>query len=144
MNEAQQMHDDLVNALLSLIPQTAYRDLRRLNRLSWAITGLCLTHTVRLGAWAQVLPSPAQSAASRERRFSRWLHNSAIYPQEWYLPVVQAALMDWPAQTRLSVATSHDGPHPFCAHPCLAFSIVVGRFLWHGELCVTGARKARF
>ena len=75
MNEAQhQMHDELVNALLSLIPRTAYRDLRRLNTLTWAITGLCLTHTVRLGAWAQ-LPSRAQSAASRERRFSRWLHN---------------------------------------------------------------------
>ncbi len=113
MNEAQQMHDDLVNALLSLIPQTAYRDLRRLNTLAWAITGLCLTHTVRLGAWAQVLPSPAQSAASRERRFSRWLHNRAIHPQEWYLPVVQAALMDWPAQTRLYVALDTTALTPF-------------------------------
>src|SRR6266566_7246293 len=57
------------------------------------MTGLCLTHTVRLGAWAQVLPSGTQSAASRERRFSRWLHHPAIHPLQWYLPVVQAALV---------------------------------------------------
>ena len=113
MNEAQQMHDDLVKALLSLIPQTAYRDLRRLNTLAWAITGLCLTHTVRLGAWAQVLPSCAQSAASRERRFSRWLHNRAIHPQEWYLPVVEAALVDWPVDSRLYVALDTTALTPF-------------------------------
>jgi hypothetical protein len=70
MNEAQQMHDELVNARLSIIPRTTYQDLRRLNMLAWAITGLCLTQTVRLGAWAQVLPICTQSAASRERRFS--------------------------------------------------------------------------
>ncbi len=104
MNEAELLHDELVNALLPIIPRTAYQDLRRLNTLTWAMTGLCLTHTVCLGAWAQVLPSPAQSAASRERRFSRWLHHPAIHPPQWYLPVVQAALLNWPVQTRLYVA----------------------------------------
>ncbi len=114
MNETQhQMHDDLLHALLSLIPQTVYRDLRRLNTLAWAITGLCLTHTVRLGAWAQVLPNGAQSAASRERRFSRWLHTRAIHPQEWYLPVVEAALVDWPVDSRLSVALDTTALTPF-------------------------------
>ena len=113
MNEAKPMHDGLVNARLSLIPRTAYRDLRRLNTLAWAITGLCLTHTVHLGAWAQVLPGRAQSAASRERRFSRWLHHPGIHPQEWYLPVVQAALVDWPAQTRLYVALDTTALTPF-------------------------------
>jgi hypothetical protein len=104
MNEIEPWHDELVNALLPIIPRTTYQDLRRLNTLAWAITGLCLTNTVRLGAWAQVLPSGAQSATSRERRFSRWLHHPAIHPPQWYLPVVQAALLDWPAQTRLYVA----------------------------------------
>lgn len=113
MNAAQQMHDDLVSTLLPLIPQTVYRDLRRLNTLAWAITGLCLTHTVRLGAWAQALPSPAQSAASRERRFSRWLHNRAISPNAWYPPVIQAALRNWPAQTRLYVALDTTALTPF-------------------------------
>jgi hypothetical protein len=113
MNEAKPMHDELVNALLPIIPRTTYQDLRRLSTRAWATTGLCLTHTVRLGAWAQVLPSGAQSAASRERRFSRWLHHPAIHPPQWYLPVVQAALLDWPAQTRLYVALDTTALTPF-------------------------------
>jgi len=47
MNEACQMHDDLLKVLLPLIPRTAYQDIRRLSTLAWAMTGLCLTHTVR-------------------------------------------------------------------------------------------------
>ncbi len=42
MNEAHQMHDDLLNALLPIIPRTAYQDIRRLNTLVWAIVGLSL------------------------------------------------------------------------------------------------------
>jgi hypothetical protein len=40
MNEAKQMHDDLLNAFLPIIPRTVYRDIRRLNTLVWAIVGL--------------------------------------------------------------------------------------------------------
>ncbi len=118
MNEAQQMHDELMNALLPIIPQTTYQDLRRLNTLAWAITGLCLTHTVRLGAWAQVLPSRAQPAASRERRFSRWLHHPAIDPPQWYLPVVQAAASGLARADTPVCRIGYDGPSPFCAHSC--------------------------
>ncbi len=50
MNEAKQMHDDLLNELLLIIPRTAYQDIRRLSTLAWALTGLCLTHAVRLSA----------------------------------------------------------------------------------------------
>ena len=113
MNEAQQMHDELVNALLPIIPRTIYQDLRRLNRLSWAITGLCLTHTVRLGAWAQVLESRAKSAASRERRFSRWLHHPAIRPQQWYAPILRRALSDWSRNARVYVALDTTALTPF-------------------------------
>jgi len=104
MNEAHQMYDDLLEALEPILPRTVYQDVRRVRRLSWAITGLCLTHTVRLGAWAQVTQGRAQYAASRVRRFSRWLHHPAIHPQEWYTPVLQAALIDWPVGSRLSIA----------------------------------------
>ena len=58
MNEAQPMHDALLNALLPINPRTVYQDIRRLNTLVWAIVGLCLTHTVRLGAWAEVADQP--------------------------------------------------------------------------------------
>ena len=113
MSEAKQLHDDLLNALLPLIPRRAYQDMHRLNTLVWAVTGLCLTHTVRLGAWAEILESRAQYAASRVRRFSRWLHHPAIHPHEWYLPVVQAALVDWPVDQRLYVALDTTALTPF-------------------------------
>jgi len=113
MNEAHQMHHDLLPALLPIIPRTTYQDIRRLNTLVWAVVGLCLTHTVRLSAWAEVLESPAQYAASRERRFSRWLHHRSIGPSDWYRPVIQAVLTDWPADQRLFVALDTTALTPF-------------------------------
>ena len=76
------MHDDLLNALLPIIPRTTYQDIRRLNTLVWAIVGLSLTHSVRLGAWAEMLEGRAQYAASRVRRFSGWLHHPALSPPQ--------------------------------------------------------------
>jgi hypothetical protein len=113
MNEAQRMHDDLLYVLLPIIPRTVYQDVRRLNTLVWAVVGLCLTHTVRLDAWAEVTPGRAQYAASRVRRFARWLHHPAIAPPQWYRPVLQAALVDWPLDHRLSVALDTTALTPF-------------------------------
>ena len=85
MNEARQMHDDLLKAVLPIIPRTVYQDVRRLNTLVWAMVGLCLTHTVRLSAWAEVTQRRAKSAASRIRRFAalcfiilQFIHTSGI------------------------------------------------------------------
>jgi hypothetical protein len=58
MNEAHQMYDDLLEALEPILPRTVYHDVRRVRTLAWAITGLCLSHTVRLGAWTQVADQP--------------------------------------------------------------------------------------
>ena len=113
MNENQQLHTDLLHALLSIIPRTTYQDIRRLSRLSWAIVGLYLTHTVRLSAWADVTQSRAQYAASRVRRFSRWLHHPAISPPQWYEPLLQAALVDWPLDQRLYIALDTTALTPF-------------------------------
>ncbi len=113
MSEAKQLHDDLLNALLPLIPRRAYQDIHRLNTLVWAVIGLCLTHTVRLGAWAEILESRAQYAASRVRRFSRWLHHPAISPPQWYRPLLQAALVDWPLDQRLYIALDTTALTPF-------------------------------
>ena len=74
---------------------------------------------MRLGAWADVVESRAQYEALQVRRFARWLHHPAISPMQWYKPVLQAALVDWPAKTRLYVATSYDGPHALCPDPRL-------------------------
>ena len=113
MNEAHQMYDDLLEALSPILPRTVYQDVRRVRTLAWALTGVCLTHTVRLGAWAQVTQGRAQYAASRVRRFSRWLHHPAISPPQWYKPVLQAALVDWPLDQGLYVALETTALTPF-------------------------------
>jgi hypothetical protein len=122
MNEAKPMHNDLLNALLPIIPRTVYQDVRRLNTLVWAVVGLSLTHTVRLDAWAEVIQGRAQYAASRVRRFSRWLHHPAIDPPQWYRPVLQAALVDWPLDHRLYIALDTTALTPFVLiRACLVY-----------------------
>lgn len=113
MTEAHQMYEDLLKALSPILPRTVYQDVRRVRTLAWAVTGLCLTHTVRLGAWAEVTQSRAQYAASRVRRLARWLHHPAIDPQQWYQPVLQAALVDWPRASHLSIALDTTALTPF-------------------------------
>src|SRR5437867_1822406 len=113
MSEAKQLYRDLMNALLPILPRTIYGDIRRVANLVWALVGLCLTHTVRLEAWSEILESRAQYAASRVRRFARFLHNTAIDPHEWYKPFVQAVLKDWPADMQLYIALDTTALTPF-------------------------------
>ena len=113
MNEAHQIYDDFLEALEPILPRTIYQDVRRVRTLAWAITGVCLTQSVRLGAWAQVTQGRAQYAASRVRRFARWLHHPAISPPQWYQPVLQAALVDWPLDHRLCIALDTTALTPF-------------------------------
>ncbi len=113
MTESTQLHAEMLHALQRLIPKTTYHDPRRLDTLAWAITGLCLKQRVRLSAWAEVAPSRSQHAARRVRRFSRWLHHPAISPSDWYRPVIQAALVDWPPEKPLYVALDTTVLAPF-------------------------------
>ncbi len=113
MSEAKQLYDDLLSALSPLLPRMVYQDVRRVRTLAWAITGLCLLHSVRLSAWAEVAQSRTQNAARRVRRFSRWLHHPAIVPAQWYRPVIQAALSGWPVDQRLSLALDTTALTPF-------------------------------
>jgi len=75
------MYADLMNLLLPILPSTIYHDVRRVQTLAWALIGICMTQTVRLGAWAEVVDSRAQLASSRVRRFARWVHQGAISPR---------------------------------------------------------------
>jgi hypothetical protein len=88
MTDAKALHRDLMKALLTHIPRSVYHDIRRVVTLAWAIVGLCLTRTVRLTAWAEVVDGRATYAASRVRRFARWLHQRAIDPTLWYPPLL--------------------------------------------------------
>ena len=113
MNEAKQMHRDLMNAILPVLPRTIYGDIRRVVTLAWAVTGLCRKGTVRLSAWAEEVTSSARYAASRVRRFARWLHNPAIDPVKWYPPLLRASLIDWTPGSRAYVALDTTVLAPF-------------------------------
>jgi hypothetical protein len=104
MNQAKQMHRDLLNAILPILPRTIYQLIRRLLTLAWAVTGLCRKGSLRLAAWAEEVTSSADYAASRVRRFARLKHNPAIDPAKWYPRLVRAALSDWTPGTRAYVA----------------------------------------
>ena len=113
MNEAKEMYRDLMNALLPILPHNVYGDIRRVVNLVWAIVGVCLTQTVRIEAWGEILESRAKYAASRVRRFARFLHNRTIDPKAWYKPVIQSVLKDWPANSILSIALDTTALTPF-------------------------------
>jgi hypothetical protein len=113
MTDAKALHRDLMKALLTALPPTVYRDIRRVVTLAWAVVGLCLTRTVRLSAWAEVVDGHAQYAASRVRRFARWLHHAAIDPMTWYPPVLKATLRDWTPNSRVFVALDTTVLAPF-------------------------------
>src|SRR6059058_5964379 len=102
-----------MKALLTHIPRSTYHDIRRVVTLAWAIVGLCLTRTVRLTAWAEVVEGRAQYAASRVRRFARWLHHPAIDPTKWYPPILTATLRDWTPGSRVYVALDTTVLAPF-------------------------------
>lgn len=113
MDDTKQMQRALVTTLLTTLPRTVYHDIRRVITLAWAVTGLCVTRTVQLVAWAEVVTSAAHYAASRVRRFARWLHNPAIDPTTWYPPLLQVALADWQPGTRMYVALDTTVLAPF-------------------------------
>ncbi len=122
MSEAKELYDDILSALSPLLPRTVYQDVRRVRTLAWAITGLCLSHSVRLSGWAEVAQSRTQDAARRVRRFSRWLHHPAVVPAQWYRPVIQAALSGWPVDQRLFVALDTSALTPFVLiRACLVY-----------------------
>jgi len=113
MSDAKALHRDLMKALLTHLPRTIYGDIRRVVTLAWAVVGLCLTRTVRLSAWAEIVEGRATFAASRVRRFARWLHQPAIDPARWYPPLLKAALRDWTPETRWYVALDTTVLGPF-------------------------------
>src|SRR5262249_55553953 len=113
MTDAKALHRDLMKALLAHIPRTVYHDIRRVVTLAWAVVGLCLTRTVRLTAWAEIVEGRALFAASRVRRFARFLHHSAIDPSIWYPPLLKAALRDWTTRTHIYVALDTTVLAPF-------------------------------
>ena len=70
-----------------------FHDLRCLATFVWMVTGLVMSHTVHLGRWAAHRKIETQ-AASKERQFSRWLHNIKIDPLQIYRPMIAKVLLE--------------------------------------------------
>ena len=104
MTDAKALHRDLMKAKLPHLSRSIYGDIRRVVTLAWAIVGLCLTRTVRLTAWAEIVDGRAVYAARRVRRFARWLHQRAIDPTVWSPPLLKAARHDWTPELHCYVA----------------------------------------
>ncbi len=104
MTDSGQMFRTLMQAFVEHLPRSAWGDIRRLVVLAWAVIGLCLTKTVSLPGWGEVVESRATLAASYTRRFERWVDNDYVQVEALYAPLVRASLVDWPASERVYVA----------------------------------------
>jgi hypothetical protein len=71
-----------------------FHDIRTAATFGWALVGLLISETIHLNHWALFRPG-ATKVASKERQFSRWLHNDKIRPMLLYPQLVQHALQDW-------------------------------------------------
>jgi len=104
MTDSRQMFSTLMCTFVEHIPRSSWGDIRRLVTLAWAVVGLCLSKKVSLPGWGEAVESRAQQAASRTRRFRRWLDNPHVQVQPWYAPLVRAALRHWQAGRRVYLA----------------------------------------
>ncbi|NEO65362.1 MAG: transposase [Moorea sp. SIO4G2] len=86
----------LYDALVTLLGQSKeWADIRHLYTLVWMVMGLIHSGSVNLTKWTMYIHSRAVFAQSKQRRFSRWLHNPRINPQRLYRPLIQGALKGW-------------------------------------------------
>jgi hypothetical protein len=83
------------SSLMSVIqPELEGANVRNVETLTWALTGLLLQKTVSLPLWASCLPDESEAAA-REQRLRRWLNNPAVKVHLWYRPFITQALRSW-------------------------------------------------
>lgn len=81
-------------------------DMRNWITFGWTVVGLLLSGTVHLSKWA-IFREGEANASSKERQFSRWLHNDKVKPRGIYDNLAVAALMDWNEQiVHLALDTS--------------------------------------
>ena len=61
----------------------------------WMVIALIHTGEVNLTRWIPYIPCRGRWAQSKQRRLSRWLHNSRINVHRLYKILIQAVLADW-------------------------------------------------
>ena len=89
MSKASRLY---TSVLLLLNQSREWADLRHLYTLVWMVIGLIHSERINLTKWARYIQSRAKEAQSKQRRFSRWLHNPRINVQRLYSPLIQFAL----------------------------------------------------
>jgi len=103
MSQTLEMYQNLMNIFLAVIPKSVYGDRRRVDVFVWGVVALCMSKTVNLSGWAEVVVSRAVYADSHTRRFSRWLENSNFDTMSFYRPLLQETIADWPENQRYLV-----------------------------------------
>lgn len=93
-------HNTLFYNIMKFIRDThdGFHDLRVLVTFVWAIVGVIKSKKPHFSHWLAYRSGEAQ-AASKEKQFSRWLHNEKIRPMHIYQPLVNKILADWCAET---------------------------------------------
>ncbi|MEO1297507.1 MAG: hypothetical protein AAFW75_17320 [Cyanobacteria bacterium J06636_16] len=86
------LYDALEN-WLGQSPEWAH--LSHLKTCLWMVIALIHSGEVNLTRWLPHMPCQGQQAQSKQRRLSRWLHNSRINTHRLYKPLIQAALAGW-------------------------------------------------
>jgi hypothetical protein len=61
----------------------------------WMVMALLQRGEVSLTRWLPYIPCRGVQAQSKQRRLSRWLHNSRLNVHRLYKSLIQAALADW-------------------------------------------------
>jgi hypothetical protein len=91
MTESLQIYRTISGLLMNA--GVRFHDIRCQATFIWAVVGLILEQGIHLGQWSKHRPGFTKQA-SRERCFSRWLHNSKIVTLELYGILLRYALRD--------------------------------------------------
>jgi hypothetical protein len=97
-------HTTLFTNLMKFICGAGMRlpDLRLTATFVWAVFGLIVSESIHLNQWALFRGGKA-NVASKERQFSRWLHNDRVRPMRVYQTLVAKVVAEW-AEQRLYLA----------------------------------------
>jgi hypothetical protein len=121
MSDSRRVYRAIKQAVKQLYPSEPQGNVaRHLNTLAGMVTGIVLGKSCQLPTLAGKAPDDSL-AESRSKRFSRWLQNETVTAETYFLPFIQALLMNL-AQARPLVFIM-DGSE--VGHGCLALVISV-------------------
>jgi hypothetical protein len=85
-----------------------------------ALTALLASQSVRLSSWIHWIPGKAK-AASRIRRFTRWLNNSSIDSHAWFASIFIYAMREW---TQMPIFLALDTSMLYGRFCCVQISMI--------------------